>query len=306
MRNALIGETIPPPHQMGAVGMSRASQDSARIAGALTGAGLSATLGTGVAYLFVSVAYAASLALTFGVARTRPAPDPSTASPGAVMRSSPYRDLKDGLVHVATTPALLAAMVLAFLINLTAYPITSGLLPYVARQIYLVDATGLGWLVASFSFGGLLGSIFMVVTGRPGRPERSMLVYAAFWYALLLAFGRVVSFGPGLGLLLFAGFVQSIAMISLMGTLLASAHSRFRTRVLAARQLAVYGMPLGLMGLGVLVERVGYPATVTASCAVGLVSVVVIGMRWGRGLPTAVIAAQPSSFRSRRRLWSVL
>jgi MFS family permease len=306
MRNALIGETIPPPHQMGAVGMSRASQDSARIAGALTGAGLSATLGIGVAYLFVGVAYAASLALTFGVARTRPAPDPSTVSPGAGMRSSPYRDLKDGLVHVATTPALLAAMVLAFLINLTAYPITSGLLPYVARQIYLVDATGLGWLVASFSLGGLFGSIFMVVTGRPGRPERSMLVYAAFWYALLLAFGHVVSFGPGLGLLLFAGFVQSIAMISLMGTLLASAHSRFRTRVMAARQLAVYGMPLGLMGLGVLVERVGYPATVTASCAVGLVSVVVIGMRWGRGLPTAVIAAQPSSFRSRRRLWSVL
>jgi hypothetical protein len=306
MRNSLIGETIPPPHQIGAVGMSRASQDSARIAGALSGAGLSAALGIGVAYAFVTVAYAASLALTFGVARARPAPDPSTASPGGVVRLSPYRDLKDGLVHVATTPALLAAMVLAFLINLTAYPITSGLLPYVARQIYLVDATGLGWLVASFSLGGLLGSIFMVATGGPGRPERSMLVYAAFWYALLLAFAHVVSFGPGLGLLLFAGFVQSIAMISLMGTVLASAEARFRTRVMAARQLAVYGMPLGLMGLGVLVERVGFPTTVSLSCAVGLVFVVLIGMRWGRALPTAAIAAQPSSFRSRRRLWSVL
>jgi hypothetical protein len=75
---------------------------------------------------------------------------------------------------------------------------------------------------------------------------------------------------------------------------------------MAARQLAVYGMPLGLMGLGVLVERVGFPTTVTLSCAVGLVFVVLIGMRWGRALPTAVIAAQPSSFRSRKRLWSVL
>jgi MFS family permease len=286
MRHSLIGETIPPPHQIGAVGMSRASMDSARIAGALAGAGLSATLGIGLAYVFVTAFYAVSLALTFGVARARPAPDPSTISHGAVSRLSPYRDLKDGLVHVVTTPALLAAMVLAFVINLSAYPITSGLLPYVAKRIYLVDATGLGWLVASFSLGALLGSIFMVVTGGPGRPERSMLVCAAIWYVVLLAFGHVRSLGPGLGLLLVAGFAQSIAMISLMGTLLAAAESRFRTRVMAARTLAVYGMPLGLMGAGILIERAGYPSTVTVACAVGLVSIVGIAMRWRRPLPS--------------------
>jgi hypothetical protein len=293
MRHSLIGETIPPEHQIGAVGMSRASMDSARIAGALAGAGLSATLGIGVAYVFVTVFYATSLALTFGVARTRPAPDPSTVSPGAVSRLSPYRDLKDGLVHVATTPALLAAMVLAFVINLSAYPITSGLLPYVAQRIYLVDATGLGWLVASFSCGALLGSLFMVVTGGAGRPQRAMLGYAAIWYVLLLAFAHVTRLGPGLGLLLVAGFVQSIAMISLMGTLLAAAESRFRTRVMAARTLAVYGMPLGLMGAGVLIERVGYPVTVTAFCAVGLLSVVFIGVRWRRARPSPLPALSP-------------
>ena len=129
-----------------------------------------------------------------------------------------------------------------------------------------------------------------------------MLLYAAFWYALLLAFGHVGRFGPGLGLLLVAGFVQSIAMISLMGTLLASADSRYRTRVMAARQLAVYGMPLGLMGLGVLVERVGYPATVTVSCVVGLVFVAVIGMTWRRARPSDLARAQLSSFSVRRRL----
>src|SRR5437762_1151094 len=35
MRNALIGETIPPDHLIGALGMSRASMDSARVAGSL-------------------------------------------------------------------------------------------------------------------------------------------------------------------------------------------------------------------------------------------------------------------------------
>ena len=64
-----------------------------------------------------------------------------------------------------TTPRLLAPMWLAFLINLTAYPASGGLLPYVARSVYHVDATGLGWLVASFSLGGLLASMTMVTTG---------------------------------------------------------------------------------------------------------------------------------------------
>src|SRR2546429_3522511 len=45
LRNALIGETIPPQHLMGAVGLSRATMDSARVVGALAGAELSTVLG---------------------------------------------------------------------------------------------------------------------------------------------------------------------------------------------------------------------------------------------------------------------
>ena len=71
MRTALIGETIPPPHLMGAVGMSRATMDSARVAGALAGAALSTTLGIGATYAVVAAFHVASLALTFGVARDR-------------------------------------------------------------------------------------------------------------------------------------------------------------------------------------------------------------------------------------------
>ncbi|MBM3218400.1 MAG: MFS transporter [Candidatus Rokubacteria bacterium] len=298
MRNALIGETIPPPQQMGALGFSRASQDSARVAGALAGAGLSAALGIGTAYVFVTLFYAASFALTFGVARSRPAPDPTRAARGAEARPSPYRDVKDGLVHVATTPALLAAMLLAFLINISAYPVTSGLLPYVAREVYTVDSTGLGWLVASFGLGALAGSIVIVATGGPRRPERAMIVYAALWYALLLGFGAARDVRVGLALMLVIGFVQSIAMISLMATMLAAAEARFRTRVMGARQLAVYGMPLGLMAAGVLIGRMGWAATVGMYCAVGLVFTLAIGLRWRGSLGPARRALTPSTSRT--------
>jgi len=288
MRNTLIGETIPPGHLMGALGMSRAIMDTARVVGALAGAGLSSVLGLGPTYAFVTVFYLASLALTLEVSRRRPVPDPvgaplaafsGPASVGAP-HASRWRDLRDGLVHVVTTPALIAAMWLAFLINLTAYPVSSGLLPYVALRVFLADATGLGWLVASFSFGGLLASITMVVTGGTRRPERSTLVHTAIWYALLLGFGHVHSLGAGLLLLFAAGFFQNVAMISMSATLLAMAGERFRGRVMGVRQLAVYGMPLGLMASGALIERIGYPLTISVCCGIGLLFTLLIGMRW--------------------------
>jgi len=288
MRNALIGETIPRQHLMGALGLSRASTDSARVAGALAGAGLSTVLGIGYTYAFVASFYAASLALTFGISRRPLMPDPAAPPrgtfPGDVSlgppRSSRWRELKDGLVHVATTPELLALMLLAFLINLTAYPASSGLLPYVADRVYRVDATGLGWLVASFSLGGLVASIATVLTGGSRRPERSTLVCTAIWYGLLLVFGHVRSLGPGILTLLVAGFLQNVAMISMTATLIAAAGAGFRGRVMGVRTLAVYGMPLGLMASGVLIERIGYPLTITVAAGLGLVFTLLIGIRW--------------------------
>ena len=305
LRNALIGETIPPPHLMGAVGLSRATMDLARVVGALAGAGLSTLLGIERTYVLVTSLYAASLALTWEVARRRPVPDPggtlgevSVGVSEAALVPSRRRELKDGLLYVLRTPELLAMMWLAFLINLTAYPISSGLLPYVAKRIFLVDATGLGWLAASFALGSLLGSIATVATGGPRRLARSVLVYTAVWYAILFAFGHLRSMGPGVFALVVAGFVQSIAMIAMTANLLNASDERFRARVMGVRTLAIYGMPLGLMSSGVLIERIGYPMTISVLSLVGLVFTLLIGIRWRASLwqrrrrPTATTLPQ--------------
>jgi hypothetical protein len=181
LRNILIGETMPAPRLMGALSFSRATMDSARVAGALAGAGLFTVLGIGPAYILVTALYVASGGLTFGVARRRLVPDLG-ASPRAAVRGaatavgvSGLRDLKEGLLHVWRTPALHGPMWLAFLINLTAYPISGGLLPYVARQVYGVDATGPG-----LSGGQLLARRPHRLRrhGRDGRPTPARALHA--------------------------------------------------------------------------------------------------------------------------------
>jgi MFS family permease len=287
MRNALIGDTIPREHLMGALGMSRTTMDSARVAGALAGASLSSTLGIGLAYVFVTAFYLASLALTFGVSRGHPIPDPShddrpsrRAPSVSLPRPSGWREMMDGLVYVWTRPRMLAAMWLAFLVNLTAYPVSGALLPYVAKNIYATDATGLGWLVAGFSFGALLGSIGMVLSGGPRHAERSMIIFTGLWYALLLAFGHVQIMTVGILVLILTGIVQSVAMISMAASLLSAADDRFRGRVMGVRTLAVYGLPVGLMASGALIDWIGFAGTVTVYCLIGLGFTVLIGARW--------------------------
>jgi MFS family permease len=274
MRSALVAETMPSDRFTAAVGASRTTSDSARVVGSLAGAGLFASVGMGRAYLAITVFYAVGFLLTLGVGAARGAR--LTDAP----RLSMWRDLREGLSNVWDTPSSLAAMWLAFLVNLTAFPLTSGLLPYVAREVYHIDQTGLGYLVASFAIGALLGSIAISVASRLIRPARMMLVFAMAWYAMLLLFVRMPTVGGGSAMLALAGFAQSLSMVPMSVMLLQSAGARFRGRVMGVRMFAIYGLPLGLLPAGALIDRIALIPTVTLYCCIGLAATLAIGLRW--------------------------
>jgi MFS family permease len=276
VRGALVAETVPADQLMAAMGISRTTSDSARIAGALSGAGLFAALGMGPAYLVVAGFYALGLLFTFGTA-ARPAAD--SAADG-LRRPSPWRDLREGIRYVWTAPHLRAGMWLAFLVNLTAFPVSIGLLPYVAKDIYQTDQIGLGYLVASFAFGALLGSMALSLPTIALRPGRMMIVFALAWYALLLVFAQMRSASGGVAVLALAGFVQSFSLVPLSVMLLRTSSERFRGRVMGVRMLAIYSLPFGLLAAGLLIDRFGFAATATLYAAIGLAFTIIIAVRW--------------------------
>jgi predicted MFS family arabinose efflux permease len=270
---------MPAALLVGAMSIQRTTSDSARVAGALAGAGLVATLGMGPAYVVIAILYAVSFVLTSSVARTGSAPGAHTDAAAVFPSRSPWRDLGDAAAYVWTTPHLLATMCLAFLVNLTAYPLTSGLMPYVAREIYGTNQTGLGYLVAGFATGALLGSVALS-RGGTIRAARMMIAFCALWHVMLLIFVHMQTLAGGIAVLVLAGCAQSLGMVPMSALLLRHSEARFRGRVMGLRILAIYGLPLGLMISGPLIGRVGYPATMTLYCAVGLVCTLLIAVRW--------------------------
>src|SRR5262249_35954539 len=122
VRGALVATIMPHDLLIGAISVSRTTMDTARIAGALSGAGLFAALGMGVAYAVIVSLYLVAMLLTLCVNAPK-TPHPATEAAEKALRASPLRDLKEGVAYVWTTPRMQAAMWVAFLVNLTAYPL---------------------------------------------------------------------------------------------------------------------------------------------------------------------------------------
>jgi MFS family permease len=282
LRSVLIGETMPADRLLGAIGLSRITADSARAMGALMGAGMVAALGMSWAYLVIVALYAVSLPLTFMTGERRHAArlPARNLSPNF----SPWGDLRTAIGLVWATPPQLAAMCLAFLVNLTAYPFVLGLLPYVAREIYGTDQAGLGVLVAASAGGCVAAALLLSRLESRVLPARVMFLAAIAWQVLILVLGHTGSMAGGVVILVLAGLAQGLCIVPMAVLQLRNAPPELRGRIAGLRTLAVYGLPIGLWVSGPLIEQLGFAAVATIYGGLGLSCTLLMLVRWRRHL----------------------
>ena len=81
-----------------------------------------------------------------------------------------------------------------------------------------------------------------------------------------------------------AGFMQSFCLTPLAAIMLRTSDESMRGRVMGVRMLAIWGLPLGLVAAGPLIERAGYAPTVFLYCALGVATTLAIGYRYRSAL----------------------
>jgi predicted MFS family arabinose efflux permease len=285
MRSALVGASMPPALLTAAMGVSRTTMDSAKVGGALLGTGFMAAFGMGPVYLLITCMYIGGALLTLST-RITGSSAASPQTPGLAAPSTPWRELKEGMVYIWRTPRLRAAMMLAALVNLTAFPLTGGLMPYVAKEVFQLDQQGLGWLVASFSVGAFIGSVSISTVGTRLPPGRTMLATTLLWYLCLVGFVLSTQLALALFMLVLAGLCQSLSMLTLSVLLLRTSEERFRGRIMGVRMLAIYPLPLGLLILGALIPPLGYIPSGVVMVATGLVLLAALAYTWREHLIT--------------------
>ena len=270
MRHVLVGQTMRPDMLLRALGISRTTSDTARVAGAFAGTAGVALIGMGPAYAVVTAMYVAAFFLSLGVARVAAQP----------VVAHPLSDLKQGFRYVWNKPDLMGAFSMAFLVNLLAYPFVLGLLPYAAKDVFATGQSGLGWLAASFWSGALAGSLLVGASRFRLRAARAMLWNGALWFAATLLFGQTTTLWVGIVLLFVTGFVQSFCLTPLAAIMLRSSDETMRGRVMGVRMLAIWGLPLGLLAAGPIIAGFGYALTTLLYAGLGLVATLAIGYRW--------------------------
>jgi predicted MFS family arabinose efflux permease len=107
-----------------------------------------------------------------------------------------------------------------------------------------------------------------------------MLVGATLWFVLDLVFAFITTPQWGEVFLFLAGVAQSFCMIPMAVILLRIASPEFRGRVMGVRMLCVYGLPVGLLAAGPLIERWGFAYTAGAYSLLGIACVAWIIVTW--------------------------
>lgn len=122
----------------------------------------------------------------------------------------------------------------------------------------------------------------MTLLGIRSYPARFMILNIFLMHIVIIIIGQIETKLTGQFLLALAGYVQSLAMISMAVTLLSIADEKFRGLVMGVRMLAVYGLPVGLIGAGILIEWFGYSTTVILYGIGGVFLTGLIAVKWRR------------------------
>lgn len=265
LRQSLIADMVPRALLTNALGFGRTTMESARVAGPLIGAGLFSALGMALAYAGVTVIYLVSVVTSLFI------PPPAHRRTPAATR--PWSELKEGLRYMRGERGMVVCLLLAFLVNVTAFPVTAGLLPVIARDVFGADENGLARMAATVAAGALAGSVLTATAARNVPPERAMLLCLVLWHLLIIAFALNDSLPMAYLLLVLMGLASGGGMIPIAVVLMSRAQPEYRGRVMGVRMLAVYGLPLGLMAAGALIEWIGITATLLIYAVTGLVPI---------------------------------
>ena len=96
-------------------------------------------------------------------------------------------------------------------------------------------------------------------------------------------------------MLALTGFAQSVCMVTVAVVLLDIAGGRFRGRIMGVRMLAIYGLPLGVLAGGALIDAIGFRTTGTLYALAGIALTLFMTWHWREPLRRADLPARLSA-----------
>ena len=275
MREVLTADVVERRQFANAIGLTRSATDIMHMIGPFAGGIILKWYGIAPAYVPVVVAYLGSAAA--GYMLRLPQRDRSA------VKTSVWRNLMEAGGYIRRSEVVLAILLMAFLVNYTALSVKDVLLPVFAHEVLEIGPDGLGRLMSSLFAGAFVGSIGVAGVTWLQRGGRFILVASLAWHGVFLLFAYSTWVGPSMAALFVIGVFQSFTMVTMATLLIRVTPEEMRGRVMGARSLAVYGLPMGLLVAGAISGTLGAPIAMACNVVVGVAATLLI-VGWLRRL----------------------
>ncbi|MCL0044356.1 MFS transporter [Dehalococcoidia bacterium] len=227
------------------------------------------TWGPGSSYIAILTFYATGTAL-LGIIKV-------IGSASSPRSESIVKDMAEGLRYSITHPVILPALALTLIQNLLGFPFRQ-VFPVFAKDIYRVNATGLGLMGSSIGVGAFLGSLALAALSTR-FPKGKVYIWGSMLMAITTTlFSLSRSFYPSMAILFVHGFGFAGFHVMQASIPLSVSDEGKRGRVMGVLQLAIGGGPLGILMVGALASALGVQMAVGFMAGVLTLIIIAIAM----------------------------
>ncbi|MCY3627541.1 MAG: MFS transporter [Gammaproteobacteria bacterium] len=275
-RTAVIPDIVVAKSLTNALALANSTWSLARVVGptiagyliALFAAGDHTSIkGVGIVFFVITLMYGVS---TAGTCLLHFKGEPVRGTP-----KSFSRDFLEGLVYVRRNRLVLGLLLMSLL------PMTFGfsaqfLLPALNVDVLNGDAQLLGYLSAALGIGALAGGLILARLGDIGHKGRTMFILCYLWAIGIVVLPWIAQFWLSIVVLALIGaFSAGISALN-MSVIQLTVSSRVRTRVTAIMWATHGCMPLGMIPIGQLAERISIQFALFVAALLMVISALLI------------------------------
>jgi MFS family permease len=266
-RQAILPLAVPTEEIPNAVPLGNLVWSGTRVVGPGAAGMLIYLIGIGETFYIAAASFGIALAL---FAQLRLQLSPTTAGDRGL-----WRNMVEGVEYIRRDSIIFALIGLTFFNSVFGMSFTI-MLPVFARDILQVGVQGLGFLESAAAIGSIVSTFGLAAFARSRGIGWRILIGAAAFGVLIIAFAFSTSYLLSLGLLFLMGAASQVYMTLVATSLQLRIPNEFRGRVMGLWGLTWSLMPLGGSVAGGIAEYAGAPIAL----AVGgtLVALMALGM----------------------------
>jgi len=270
-RQAFLIEMVGKEDLMNAIALNSAIVNASRLIGPAVAGILIAAVGEGYCFLFNGISFIYVIGVLFMMTNVSMNPVDKAVS---VTKKFFY-----GFKYVRSSKTISSILFLCAMTGLiSAFPMV--LMPVFVKDVFHLDASGLGIFMSAIGVGAILGTIKVAVRKNTDGIER-LIVHSAIGFGLgVVAFALSKNIYFAVLFLILSGYFMILQMASSNTLIQLITSDDMRGRVMGFFTMAFMGFaPLGSLASGFLAHKISAPLTVVIGGFLSVIITTVIGKK---------------------------